>query len=96
VRSGDTVARISGDEFAVILADLARPEDAAIVAQKIIDRFAPAVEVRGQEVFVTASLGIAAFPADGDDAETLLEPPMRRCTGQSRRAATSISSSPRT
>src|SRR6267143_774013 len=72
VRSGDTVARISGDEFAVILADLARPEDAAIVAQKIIDRFAPAMEVRGQEVFVTASLGIAAFPADGDDAETLL------------------------
>jgi len=72
VRGGDTVARISGDEFAVILADLARPEDAAIVAQKIIDRFAPAMEVRGQEVFVTASLGIAAFPADGDDAETLL------------------------
>ncbi len=72
VRGGDTVARISGDEFAVVLADLARPEDAAIVAQKIIDRFAPAMEVHGQEVFVTASLGIAAFPADGDDAETLL------------------------
>jgi len=72
VRGGDTVARISGDEFAVILADLARPEDAAIVAQKIIDRLAPAMEVRGQEVFVTASLGIAAFPADGNDVETLL------------------------
>jgi diguanylate cyclase (GGDEF)-like protein len=72
VRPGDTVARISGDEFAVILSDLARPDDAALVAQKIIDRLATPVQVRGHEVFVTASIGIAAFPADGDDAEALL------------------------
>ena len=72
VRAGDTVARISGDEFAVILGDLARPDDAALVAQKIIDRLAAPVQARGQEVFVTASIGIAAFPTDGDDAETLL------------------------
>jgi diguanylate cyclase (GGDEF)-like protein len=72
VRAGDTVARISGDEFAVILGDLARPDDAAIVAQKIIDRLAAPVSVRGHEVFVTASIGIAAFPADGSDAEALL------------------------
>jgi diguanylate cyclase (GGDEF)-like protein/PAS domain S-box-containing protein len=72
VRTGDTVARISGDEFAVVLADLARPEDAALVAQKIIDRLSAAVEVHGKEVFVTASVGIAAFPGDGGDAETLI------------------------
>ncbi len=72
VRAGDTVARISGDEFAVILGDLARPDDAAIVAQKIIDCLATPVKVRGHEVFVTASIGIAAFPADGGDAEALL------------------------
>ena len=72
VRTGDTVARISGDEFAVVLADLARPEDAALVAQKIIERLAEAIEVHGKEVFVTASVGIAAFPADGTDAESLI------------------------
>ena len=72
VRAGDTVARISGDEFAIVLADLARPEDAALVAQKIIERLASAMEVHGKEVFVTASVGIAAFPSDGADAETLL------------------------
>jgi diguanylate cyclase (GGDEF)-like protein/PAS domain S-box-containing protein len=72
VRQGDTVARISGDEFAVVLADLARAEDAALVAQKIIDRLSAAVEVHGNEVFVTASVGIAVFPADGGDAETLI------------------------
>ena len=72
VRSGDTVARISGDEFAVVLADLARPEDAAVVAQKIIDRLAAPVPVHGQEVFVTGSIGIALFPGDGADAESLI------------------------
>ena len=72
VRQGDTVARISGDEFAVILGDLARPDDAALVAQKIIDQLAAPVTVRAQELFVTASIGIATFPADGDNAEALL------------------------
>jgi len=72
VRQGDTVARISGDEFAVILGDLARPDDAALVAQKIIDKLGEAVAIRNHQVFVTASIGIATFPADGDNAETLL------------------------
>ena len=72
VRAGDTVARISGDEFAIVVADLERPEDAAVVAQKVIDRLGEPVQVQGSEVFVTASVGIAAFPGDGGDAETLI------------------------
>jgi len=72
VRSGDTVARIVGDEFAIVLADLARPEDAAVVAQKLIEALVAPVDVRGHEVFVTASIGIALFPTDGNDAEALL------------------------
>ncbi len=72
LRDGDTVARISGDEFAVVLADLAKPDDAALVAQKIIDRLAAPATIRGQEMVVTASIGIATFPADGDNAEALL------------------------
>ena len=72
VRSEDTVARISGDEFAIVLPELSRPDDAGLVAQKIIDSLAQSIEVQGSEIFVTASVGIAAFPADGPDAETLI------------------------
>jgi diguanylate cyclase (GGDEF)-like protein/PAS domain S-box-containing protein len=73
VRPGDTVGRISGDEFAVVLADLARPDDAALVAQKVLDALAQPFDLAGNEAYVTASIGIAAFPEDGDDAETLIK-----------------------
>jgi len=72
VRAGDTVARIAGDEFAIVLDDLARAEDAAAVAQKLIERLSAAVDVGGHELFVSASIGVALFPADGEDVESLL------------------------
>ena len=72
VRGGDTVARISGDEFAIVLGDMSQLEDAALVAQKVIDKLAATVEIGGKEVFVTASVGIAVYPGDGADADTLI------------------------
>jgi len=72
IRPGDTVARISGDEFSIVLSDLAQFEDAALVAQKVIDQLARAVDLGGHEVFVTASVGIAVYPGDGEAAEALL------------------------
>ncbi|MDH3318120.1 MAG: EAL domain-containing protein [Betaproteobacteria bacterium] len=72
VRPGDTVGRISGDEFAVVLADLAHADDAAMVAQKVLETLAEPYHLAGSEAFATASIGIATFPGDGDDAEDLL------------------------
>ncbi|HEX6317338.1 MAG TPA: PAS domain S-box protein, partial [Burkholderiales bacterium] len=73
VRADDTVGRVSGDEYAVVLAELARADDAAIVAQKILDALALPFDLGGNEAYVTASIGISVFPSDGDDAETLLK-----------------------
>jgi EAL domain-containing protein (putative c-di-GMP-specific phosphodiesterase class I) len=64
---------VSGDEFGVVLTDLAQADDAAIVAQKILDALARPFDLGGNETYVTASIGISVFPADGDDAETLLK-----------------------
>jgi diguanylate cyclase (GGDEF)-like protein len=73
VRRDDTVARLGGDEFAVVIADLARPDDAAIVAQKILDSFASPFDLGGRETFITASIGVATYPSDGERAEALLK-----------------------
>jgi EAL domain-containing protein (putative c-di-GMP-specific phosphodiesterase class I) len=57
----------------VVLTDLAQADDAAIVAQKILDALARPFDLGGNEAYVTASIGISVFPADGADAETLLK-----------------------
>ncbi|MEO8717627.1 MAG: EAL domain-containing protein [Burkholderiales bacterium] len=73
VRRDDTVSRLGGDEFAVVIADLARPEDAALVAQKILDAFTAPFDLDSRETFITASIGVATFPSDGNSAEALLK-----------------------
>jgi diguanylate cyclase (GGDEF)-like protein/PAS domain S-box-containing protein len=73
VRAGDTVGRISGDEFAVVLSDLARADDAALVAQKILDALQRPFDLGGNEAYISASIGIAVFPEDSAEAETLLK-----------------------
>ena len=72
LRPGDSVARMSGDEFAVLLGELANAADAAIVAQKINGSLSEPFDIYGQEVLITASIGIATYPADGQDADALL------------------------
>src|SRR5690606_8982423 len=73
VRSGDTIGRLSGDEFALVLSPLAQPDHAAIVGQKINDALATPFSIQGHTVYVSGSVGISLFPADGSDPETLLK-----------------------
>jgi diguanylate cyclase (GGDEF)-like protein len=73
VRSRDTVARFGGDEFVVLLEDVASQEDITAIAQKILSAIQPPVYVEGMELHITASLGISLYPTDGDDPQTLLK-----------------------
>ena len=71
VRDSDTVARLGGDEFVVLLSELTDEKDSAIVAQKILTAIAKPFVLIGQEFRVTGSLGIATYPQDGQDEQTL-------------------------
>ena len=73
VRSGDTVGRLSGDEFAIVCSNLAGPDDASLVAQKIMGTFHKPFNLYGKEVFVSTSIGITLFPADSQDQDTLIQ-----------------------
>ncbi|MCZ7653173.1 MAG: diguanylate cyclase [Rhodocyclaceae bacterium] len=72
LRSSDTVARQGGDEFVVVLNDLLRPEDATVVAQKLLDALSPPMTLNGREIVPGASLGFALYPQDGDTLQALL------------------------
>jgi diguanylate cyclase (GGDEF)-like protein/PAS domain S-box-containing protein len=72
VRDDDTVARLGGDEFTIILAELRQPEDAVNVAEKIIKAVEQPLSIAGTSIEVSASIGIALYPEDGSDAESLL------------------------
>ncbi len=74
VRSSDTVARLGGDEFVFVLTSLSRPEDAVLVAQKVVAALAlPFTLAEGNEVYASASLGVATFPQDAQTATDLLK-----------------------
>ncbi len=72
VRATDTVARLSGDEFTVILQDLEQITDAQHVAQKILDCIIEPIPIDGQVLHVRTSIGIALFPGDAIEPEELL------------------------
>lgn len=73
IHETDTVARLGGDEFAVIVGNCRNHDEAAIVADRIIQEFRKPVLLLGLEVSVTCSIGIALYPQDGEDAKTLMK-----------------------
>lgn len=74
VRAGDTVAHVGGDEFGFALTDMRGAQDAADVAQELLDTLArEAVAIDGREIFVTACIGISIYPFDGIEANALVK-----------------------
>jgi diguanylate cyclase (GGDEF)-like protein/PAS domain S-box-containing protein len=73
VRSSDTVCRYGGDEFLILLANVAHEQDAILCADKVKAAFDSPYEITGQTLRLTASIGIATFPKDAHDAATLLK-----------------------
>jgi len=72
LRGGDTIARLGGDEFVLLLPGIGGPEIAALVGQKLIAAIEQPVLYEGRELLASASLGIAIYPRDGDEADMLM------------------------
>jgi len=72
LRQTDTVARWGGDEFTMILAGLRTPDDAVRIAEKVLEVVRQPLDVEGHELFVTGSIGMSLYPADGQDPGELL------------------------
>jgi diguanylate cyclase (GGDEF)-like protein/PAS domain S-box-containing protein len=73
LREGDTLARISGDEFSLLLPEITSHADAATLASRILQEFTLPFNLEGREIFVTVSVGIAVYPADGENEGVLLK-----------------------
>lgn len=73
MREYDTVARFGGDEFVLVMSPVEDGDQVAAVAEKIIGLFKAPLRIEGQDIFVSASIGISLFPADGRESKTLLK-----------------------
>jgi len=73
VRGEDTVARIAGDEFAIILEDIGDSQDVSHVAGKILSAFEESFQIEGQELHVNTSIGISLYPENGKNVTTLMK-----------------------
>lgn len=72
LREVDTIARLGGDEFTMVLENIGAAETAAAVARKVVDVFTQPFILNEREMFITPSIGIALYPRDAQDANTLL------------------------
>ncbi len=72
VREGDTVSRLGGDEFALVFPDIGEIQHVVQLAQNVRSQFATPVTINGREIFCEASIGVALYPADTEDADSLL------------------------
>ena len=73
IRRGDTLCRLGGDEFVLLLPAIDRDREASQVARKIMKSLLPVFNLQGHQVYTRASIGIAVFPDDGKDVQTLLK-----------------------
>jgi diguanylate cyclase (GGDEF)-like protein/PAS domain S-box-containing protein len=73
LRKGDTIARIGGDEFLLLLPEMTRIEYATTLAQKVLESFREPFTFDDHQLHITTSIGIAIFPDDGDNADTLMK-----------------------
>ncbi|MGH8445213.1 MAG: sensor domain-containing protein [Solimonas sp.] len=72
LRESDTVARLAGDEFVIVAPGLRSVEDAAQLAQKVLDRFAHPLDIPGHRIVTRLSIGVTLYPLDESDADSLL------------------------
>jgi diguanylate cyclase (GGDEF)-like protein/PAS domain S-box-containing protein len=72
LRRQDTIARIGGDEFVIILPNLKHIREAIYIAEQIIESLKASFWLNGQEVYISTSIGISFYPYDGEDIETLV------------------------
>ena len=72
LRTSDTLARLGGDEFVCVLEDVKSPGEAGHVADKLIELLTQPFDILEHELFVSASIGICFYPADGEDVDTLV------------------------
>ena len=73
VRHCDVVARVDGDEFAIVQADLAHPEEATVLAERVLQAISEPCEIHGHRLIPTATIGIAVAPPNGADAVQLMK-----------------------
>ena len=73
VRNSDTVGRYGGDEFLVLMSEISQPADALVIVEKVLAAFAVPLSLGDREIDLPASIGIAVFPEDGQDARVLID-----------------------